>query len=191
MAADKTAAKGGEGGPMKALLVPAVVVAAITPVIDKPPVIKEWTVPWPDSRPRDPFVDPTTNRIWFCGQAGNYVAYFVPATGEFKKYDLPPNSGPHNLIVDKAGIVWYSGNLAGYIGRLDPKTGAIWVTSQGGDAVGKLTVSTGRIQLLKVPTHGAHPYGIKLDSHGHPWFMEFGTNQIGTVDPATMQNSMN
>jgi virginiamycin B lyase len=196
---------------MKALLAPVVVVAVITPVVDKPPVIKEWTVPWPDSRPRDPFVDPTTNRIWFCGQAGNYVAYFVPATGEFKKFDLPPNSGPHNLIVDKSGIVWYSGNLAGYIGRLDPKTGAIrqypmpdpmvrdphtmvfdkngdiWFTSQGGDAVGKLTVSSGRIQLLKVPTHGAHPYGIKLDSRGHPWFMEFGTNQIGTIDPATMQ----
>src|ERR1043166_9856075 len=66
----RRAAKGGEGGPMKALLVPVVVVAVITPVVDKPPVIKEWTVPWPDSRPRDPFVDPPTKRLWFCGPGG-------------------------------------------------------------------------------------------------------------------------
>ena len=142
----------------------------VIPVVDKPPVIKEWPVPWADTRPRDPYLDPTTNRIWFCGQAGNYVAYFVPTTGEFKKYDLPPGSGPHNLIVDKSGFVWYSGNLAGYIGRLDPKDGSvkqypipdrmvrdphtlvfdkngdIWFTAQGGNAVGHLTVSTGTIE---------------------------------------------
>jgi len=107
--------------------------------------------------------------------------------------------------------VWYSGNLAGYIGRLDPKDGSIkqypipdrmvrdphtlvfdkngdiWFTAQGGNAVGHLTVSTGAIRLIKVPTENARPYGIKLDSKGHPWFMEFGTNKIATVDPATMQ----
>ena len=196
---------------MKALLLAALATVSASPVLDKPPVIKEWPVPWGDTRPRDPYLDPTTNRIWFCGQAGNYVAYFVPKTGEFKRYDLPPGSGPHNLIVDKSGLVWYSGNLAGYIGRLDPKDGSIkqypipdkmvrdphtmvfdkngdiWFTAQGGNAVGHLTVSTGAIRLIKVPTENARPYGIKLDSKGHPWFMEFGTNKIATVDPATMQ----
>jgi len=109
---------------MKSLALLGLLTLAV-PRVDKPPVIKEWPVPWADTRPRDPFLDPTTNRIWFCGQAGNYIAYFVPTTGEFKKYDLPPGSGPHNLIVAKSGMVWYSGNLAGYIGRLDPKDGSI------------------------------------------------------------------
>src|SRR5438552_18252063 len=84
------------------------VLASLAVVSDKPPVIKEWPVPWTDTRPRDPFLDPTTNRIWFCGQAGNYLAYFVPATGEFKRYDLPAGSGPHNLLVAKSGFVWRS-----------------------------------------------------------------------------------
>jgi virginiamycin B lyase len=183
----------------------------VVPFVDKPPVIKEWPVPWADTRPRDPYLDPTTNRVWFCGQAGDYLAYFVPTTGEFKRYDLEPGAGPHNLIVDKAGIVWFSGNLVGYIGRLDPRDGSIkkypmpdpmvrdphtlvfdgagdiWFTAQGGNAIGKLTVSTGRVQLLKVPTPNARPYGIKLDSQGHPWVVLFGTNKIATVDPATMQ----
>ena len=167
---------------------PFLILASLAVVTDKPPVIKEWPVPWADTRPRDPFLDPTTNRIWFCGQAGNYIAYLVPTTGEFKKYDLPPGSGPHNLIVAKSGMVWYSGNLAGYIGRLDPKDGSIkqypipdrmvrdphtlvfdkngdiWFTAQGGNAVGHLTVATGTIRLIKVPTENARPYGIKMHS---------------------------
>ena len=186
---------------------------AAVPVADKPPVIKEWPVPWADSRPRDPYVDPTTNRIWFCGQAGNYIAYFVPTTGEFKRYEFPNGErvGPHNLIVDKQGMVWYSGNLAGHIGRLDPRDGSftrydmpnpdvrdphtlvfdqkgdIWFSAQGGNAIGRLTVATGKVQLVMVPTPNARPYGIKIDSKGRPWVVLFGTNKIATIDPATMQ----
>lgn len=196
---------------MKSLLVLSLLSVSAVAIPDKPPVIKEWPVPWADSRPRDPYVDPTTNRIWFCGQAANYLAYFVPSTGEFKRYELPNNSGPHNLIVDKSGFVWFSGNLAGYIGRLDPKDGSIkqypipdpmvrdphtlvfdksgdiWFTAQGGNAVGKLAVGTGKIQLVYMTAENSRPYGIKLNSKGQPWFVEFGTNKIGTVDPATMQ----
>jgi len=201
---------------MKTLLLATVAVLAVpaAPIADdKPPVIKEWTVPWPESRPRDPYLDPTTGRVWFCGQVGNYLAYFVPATGEFKRYEFPNGErvGPHNLIVDKQGFVWYAGNLAAHIGRLDPrdgswkrypmpdpmvrdphtqvfdKNGNIWFTAQGGNAIGKLTMSTGVVQLVKVPTPNARPYGIKLDSKDRPWVVLFGTNKIATVDPATMQ----
>lgn len=199
---------------MKAsLLLAAIAASAVPAALDKPPVIKEWPVPWADTRPRDPYVDPTTNRIWFCGQAGNYLAYFVPTTGEFKRYEFPGGErvGPHNLIVDKQGFVWYAGNLAAHIGRLDPKDGSIkkypmpdamvrdphtlvfdqkgdiWFTAQGGNAVGKLTVSSGNVQLIKVPTERARPYGIKVDSKGRPWIVLVGTNKIATVDPATMQ----
>jgi virginiamycin B lyase len=196
---------------MKTLASLGLLAVVVAPVADKPPVIKEWPVPWADTRPRDPYVDPTTNRIWFCGQAGHYLAYFVPATGEFKRYDLDPGTGPHNLIVDKSGVVWFAGNLVGYIGRLDPRDGSIkkypmpdpevrdphtlifdrngdiWFTAQGGNAIGKLTVSSGNVQLAKVPTPRARPYGIKVDSKGRPWVVLFGTNKIATVDPATMQ----
>jgi virginiamycin B lyase len=198
---------------MKAVfpLVIAFAASAVPAVLDKPPVIKEWPVPWADTRPRDPYVDPTTNRIWFCGQTGDYVAYFVPSTGEFKRYELDAHTGPHNLIVDKKGFVWYTGNLASHIGRLDPKDGSIkkypmpdpmvrdphtqvfdkngdiWFTAQGGNAIGFLKVSSGQVRLIKVPTENARPYGIKLDSKGRPWVVLFGTNKIATVDPGTMQ----
>lgn len=198
---------------MKALFLLGVVAAAAIPGPDKPPVFKEWPVPWADTRPRDPYVDPTTNRIWFCGQAGNYLAYFVPSTGEFKRYEFPNGErvGPHNLIVDKQGFVWYAGNLAAHIGRLDPRDGSftrfpmpdstvrdphtlvfdqkgdIWFTAQGGNAIGRLTVGTGKVELVRVPTPRSRPYGIKIDSKNRPWVVLFGTNKLATVDPATLQ----
>lgn len=170
--------------------------------------IREWTVPWPNTRPRDPYVD-ARGRVWFVGQVGHYVAMLDPQSGEFTRYDLEPGAGPHNLIVDKSGIIWYAGNAASHIGRLDPATkairkidtpetardphtlvfdpkGDIWFTVQGGGYVGKLTVADGSVKLVKIPGARPLPYGIIVDPQGRPWFNEFGTNKIGTIDPATM-----
>ena len=172
--------------------------------------VKDWTVPWEKTRPRDPYVDPQ-GRVWFVGQVGNYVAYLDPNTGQFKRYEIEEGTNPHNLVVDRQGIVWYAGNRNGRIGRLDPRDGKIstimmpdpaardphtlvldqrgdiWFTVQGGNFVGKLTTATSKVQLVKMPTGGARPYGIVVDKTGRPWFDQFGTNKIGTVDPATME----
>lgn len=172
--------------------------------------VKEWTVPWERTRPRDPYVD-AQGRVWFVGQAGHYVAYLNPQSGEFKRYELEAGAGPHNQIVDDKGMVWFTGNRVGYIGRLDPRDGSIvkypmpdstirdphtaifdkkgnlWFTAQGGNVIGRLTVATGKVDLIKVPTARARPYGILVDSQDNPWIVLFGTNKLATVDPATMQ----
>jgi virginiamycin B lyase len=191
-----------------AAVAPAALVAP--PVRPPAPVaITEWTVPWSDTRPRDPYPD-AQGRIWFVGQAGNYIAYLEPKSGRFKRYELPEGTLPHNLIVDRRGQVWFAGNGNGTIGRLDPATGKvtslpmpnsaardphtlvfdragdIWFTVQRGNFVGKLTTSSGAIRLVEVPTPKALPYGIVVDSKGRPWFCEFGSNRIGTIDPATV-----
>ncbi|MGH7700916.1 MAG: virginiamycin B lyase family protein [Gemmatimonadales bacterium] len=182
-------------------------------VLDAPPPpvdIKEWPVPWERTRPRDPYVAPD-GRIWFVGQTGDYLAYLVPASGEFKRYELDRGTGPHNLIVDRQGMVWYAGNRAAHIGKLDPRDGTItkypmpdpaardphtlvfdsqgdiWFTMQGANRVGKLTVATGAVRIIQVPTPRARPYGIEVDSNDRPWIVLVGTNKIATVDPATMQ----
>ena len=172
--------------------------------------ITEYPVPYPESRPRDPFVD-GRGRVWFVGQVGNYVAYFVPGSKQFKRYELDPEVNPHNLIVAKDGMVWYAGNRAAHIGKLDPASGKvvkypmpdsaardphtlvfdraqehIWFTVQGGNFVGRLAMKTGKVQLVKMTRNGARPYGIMMDAQDRPWFVEFGTNRIGTVDPKTM-----
>lgn len=197
---------------MKHLLVLALAAtfgAATAGATVQAPDIREWPVPWETSRPRDPYVD-AQNRVWFVGQRSHYVAYLVPQTGEFKKYELEPGTGPHNQVVDAQGFVWFTGNLVGYIGRLDPNNGSItkyhmpdstvrdphtlifdrkgdiWFTAQGGNAIGRLTVKTGKVQLLRPSVPRSRPYGIVIDSKDRPWIVLFGTNKLATVDPATM-----
>lgn len=172
--------------------------------------VTEWKVPWAQSRPRDPYLDPT-GRVWFVGQAGNYLAYLDPSDGQFKRFELDPGTLPHNLIVDPKGIVWYTGNGNGTIGRFDPATGKtmrfampdpaardphtlafdrngdLWFSVQRGNFIGKITTSTGNVRLIPVPTRSALPYGIAVDGKNRPWFVEFGTNKLGTVDPVTLK----
>lgn len=174
--------------------------------------INEWEVPWGASgRPRDPYVD-GQGRVWFVGQAGNYIGVLDTATGQFRRYELDPGVHPHNLIVDSAGIVWYAGNRAAHIGRLDPATGRItkyaipdstvrdphtmvfdrrgniWFTAQGGNAIGRLAMASGEVRTVRVSAPRSRPYGIVMDPAGErPWVVLFGTNRIATVDPATFE----
>lgn len=179
--------------------------------VDPAPVtITEWTVPWDNTRPRDPFVGPQ-DRVWFVGQRGNYLAHLDPEEGSFEQYELPAGTGPHNLIVEQSGTVWFAGNRDAYIGRLHPRDGSItriempnsqardphtltfapdstiWFTVQGGNFVGHLAPSSDEVTLTEVPTSRARPYGIIVADDGTPWFTEFGSNKLGTVDPETME----
>ena len=49
--------------------------------------------------------------MWRCSTRGRESSPAMRST---------PGTMPHNLIVAKDGIVWYSGNQNGMIGRLDP-----------------------------------------------------------------------
>lgn len=173
-----------------------------------PVIIKEWNVPWAQTRPRDPYVD-QQNRTWFVGQTGDYIAVFDPKDGLFEQFPLESGTGPHNLIVDNQGFVWYAGNRAAYIGKLNPKNGhitkyampnssagdphtlvfgkpnEIWFTVQQGNYIGTLHMDTGSILLTPLFTHNARPYGIVVDATHQPWFTEFGTNKLGTIDSTT------
>ena len=185
--------------------------AAQTPVAsDQRVEMREWVVPWKDTRPRDPMRDPASGRVWFVGQEGNYVATLDPRTGEFKRYAVDDGTFPHDVIVDARGNAWYAGNRNAMIGRIDGATGTvtrypmpdkaardphtlafdgrggIWFTVQGGNRVGRLDTKSGRVQLVAMPTANARPYGIVVDTAGRPWFAQFGTNKIGTIDPRTM-----
>lgn len=171
--------------------------------------IKEWKVPY-EGRPRDPFVA-GPDAVWFVGQTDGYLARLTPSTGEFFQRDLGDDAGPHNTIVGKDGIVWIAGNLNAYIGRYDPETDElqrikmpdreaadphtmvfdadqshIWFTVQGGNLVGRLTLADRNVELIKVPTGWARPYGIRIAPDGTPWIAMFGTNKLASVDPATM-----
>lgn len=193
-----------------AVLLPLAFAAIVTDLAAQAIELREWPVPYADSRPRDPYVD-GEGRVWFVGQRGNYVAHLVPATGEFRRYALEERALPHNLVVDRAGMVWYAGNGNGHIGRLDPATGeirryampdsaardphtlvfdaegALWFTLQGANMVGRMDPASGEVRLVRASEPRSRPYGIVVGSDGRAWLNLFGTNKLAVVDPATMR----
>ncbi|MBZ5647349.1 MAG: lyase [Acidobacteriia bacterium] len=172
--------------------------------------IKEWEVPTPHSRPHDPALAPDGS-LWYTGQMANKLGRLDPKTGEFKEYSLKtPDSGPHGLVADRDGNIWFTAAFKGYIGKLDPKTGKVteypmpdprakdphtpvfdqsgilWFTVEGSNFVGQLDPRTGAIKLKEVPTPHAVPYGIVVAKNGTPYFCEFGTNKLASIDAKTM-----
>jgi virginiamycin B lyase len=165
--------------------------------------ITEWQVPWPNTRPRDPWVS-GPDRVWFVGQRADYVATFDPQTGDFRRYDLDDGTGPHTVVADGRGA-WYAGNRARHVGLIDPETGEIekivlpgegrgdvhtmdltsdghiWFTVQHGNQIGFLDTASREIALHDVATAGARPYGLVVDGDDRPWAVLFGTNKLATV----------
>jgi virginiamycin B lyase len=173
--------------------------------------IREYDVPTPQSGPHDPAMAPDGS-LWYTGQMANRLGRLDPKTGEFKEYPLTTEgSGPHGLVADAQGNIWFTAAFRGYVGKLDPKTGGVteykmpdprardphtpvfdargilWFTVESGNFIGRLDPKTGEVRLKDVPTPNAVPYGIVVSSSGMPYFCEFGSNKLASVNPATME----
>jgi len=169
--------------------------------------ISEWIAPTLGSRPHDP-APSADGSIWWAGQFANRIGRVDPATGETQEFPLEiADSGPHGLIEDGEGNVWFTGNYQGYLGKLIPQTGdvidypmpegvsrphtpivddegTVWFTAMSGH-VGRIDPVTEEIQAAAAPTDGSFPYGIKINSKGEPWYVDFWGNRLGSVDPQT------
>jgi virginiamycin B lyase len=76
---------------------------------------------------------------------------------------------PHTPLFDKNGILWFSVQNGGFMGRLDPKTGDIKLFTPNGPS-------------------GQQPYALRFLSDGlRPWFSYWGSNKIATIDPVTFE----
>lgn len=153
---------------------------------------------------RDPAPGPDGN-IYIAVMNGDKIARFDTSRRTFTEWDLPAGAQPHGLLVDKNGVVWYTGHGNGTIGRLDPATGrviqykapsggdphtlviddaqeTIWFSVNGGNRIGRLDTKTGAITEYKA---SGRPYGIALDKRGNVWFCEIWSGKLGRLDPRT------
>jgi virginiamycin B lyase len=136
----------------------------------------------------------------------------APAVGtlkvQIKEYEVPTaKSRPHDPAVAPDGSLWYTGQAANKLGRLDPKSGEfkeyplktaksgphglvadkegnIWFTAISGGYVGKLDPASGDITEYRAP--GAteiDPHTPVFDHDGILWFTNEETNYIGRLDP--------
>ena len=78
----------------------------------------------------------------------------------------PAAHDPHTPVFDQKGTLWFTVQEGNFVGRLDPQTGVI--------------------KLKPSPTPNSVPYGIAVTSKGIPFFCEFGTNKLATINPNTV-----
>ena len=171
--------------------------------------IKEWMAPTLGSRPHDSHAA-SDGSIWWTGQFASKLGRLDPRTGQIREFDLPANTQPHGLAEDAQGNIWYTGIQKGVIGKLDPKTGEVreypitepgvrgphtpildkkngvmFFTLQSGH-VGRINLTTGQMLIRKTPSDNTYPYGIRLNSQGVPWYVDFRGNRIGSVNPNSL-----
>ena len=129
---------------------------------------------------------------------------------QIKEYEVPTaNSRPHDPALAPDGSLWYTGQGANKLGRLDPKTGEfreyplktsgsgphglvadrdgnIWFTAIAGGYVGKLDPKSGDVtEYRPADGTGIDPHTPVFDHDGILWFTNQETNYIGRLDPKT------
>jgi virginiamycin B lyase len=105
-------------------------------------------------------------RAVFTALVAVLFASLAAADVAIQPFALPAGGGPHDVAVDADGIVWYTAQRSGHLGRLDP--------------------ATGKVDLIALG-HGAAPHGVIVGPDGAPWVTEGGTNAIVRVDPRTRE----
>jgi virginiamycin B lyase len=125
-----------------------------------------------------------------------------------KVWQVPiPGSRPHDPLAAMDGSLWYTGQMANVLGRLDPRTGRfkeyplktphsgphglvedkdgnIWYTGNTGALIGKLDPKTGAVTEYTMPDPNAKdPHTLIFDQRGILWFTAQNANQVGRLDP--------
>jgi virginiamycin B lyase len=136
----------------------------------------------------------------------------VPGSAKvsMKEWQVPtPGSRPHDPLAARDGSLWYTGQMANVLGRIDPKTGKIreyplktphsgphgldedqrgniWYTGNTGALIGKLDPKTGTVTEYSLPDPNAQdPHTLIFDRGGILWFTVQNANRIGRLDPKT------
>ena len=132
-----------------------------------------------------------------------------PAKVKMQQWDAPtPGSRPHDPLAARDGSLWYTGQMANVLGRIDPKAGKIkeyplktphsgphglkedrqgnvWYTGNTSALIGKLNPKTGAITEYKMPDPAMDPHTLVFDKRGILWFTAQNANRIGRLDPKT------
>lgn len=89
-----------------------------------------------------------------------------PASVSIKEWLVPTlGQRPHDPLGAADGSIWWTGQFASRLGRLDPKTGAM--------------------KEFPLKTADSGPHGLVEDKEGHVWFTAINKAYVGRLDPKT------
>ena len=131
-----------------------------------------------------------------------------PVNVSFREWVVPTlGSRPHDPLAAADGSIWWTGQFANRLGRLDPvtgqmkefpltrpesgphglvedKAGHIWFTANQSTYVGKLDPKTGQVTEYPLPQGARGPHTPIFDQKG-TLFFTVQSGQVGRIDPAT------
>jgi len=127
-----------------------------------------------------------------------------------RSYPVPAGTHPHDVAPAADGGVWFTGQQAGYLGHLDPRSGAVtqvplgdgsaphgvivgpdgaaWITDGGLNAIVRVDAASREVRRFPLPANrsGANLNTAAFDRAGTLWFT--GQNGVyGRLDPASGQ----
>jgi virginiamycin B lyase len=160
--------------------------------------------------PKDEVATVTDYLIKAFPERSRPAAAIVPGPVKISIKEWPaatPGSRPHDPLATRDGAIWYTGQLANVLGRLDPATGQIkeypmktpqtaphglvegsdgniWFTGNFLGLIGKLDPKTGAVSEYKLPDPAARdPHSLTFDQGGILWFTVQQGNFVGRLDP--------
>ena len=139
------------------------------------------------------------------------AAKLVPGNAEitFKEWQTPTlGQRTRDPIQAADGSIWWAGQFANLIGRLNPATGEMkeyplpanamphtveldakgipWYSGNKNGTVGKVDPATGKVTEYKMPDPNAKdPHTMVFDEKGIMWFTLQNSNMVGRLDPET------
>jgi virginiamycin B lyase len=119
-----------------------------------------------------------------------------------------PGSRPHDPLATPDGAIWYTGQFANVLGRLDPQThqireyplpanagphgliddkeGNIWYAANFGSHIGKLDPKTGKVTQYPMPDPKVRDvHTLIFDQKGMMFFTAQSANTVGRFNPKT------
>jgi virginiamycin B lyase len=88
-----------------------------------------------------------------------------PVQVNIREWTVPTlGSRPHDPLAARDGSIWWTGQFASRLGRVDPRTGAL--------------------KEFPLPA-GVQPHGLVEDRQGNIWYTGINKNVIGRLDPKT------
>jgi virginiamycin B lyase len=139
------------------------------------------------------------------------AAKLVPGTAEvtFTQWQTPTlGQRTRDPMQAPDGSIWWAGQFANLIGRLDPATGEMkeyklppnamphtveidakgipWYTGNKNASIGKVDPTTGKVTAYQMPDPAAKdPHTMIFDRKGVAWFTLQLSNMVGRLDPET------
>src|SRR5439155_848675 len=107
----------------------------------------------------------------------------APVDFVMQEYPVTRGQGPHDVAPARDGGVWYTAQLSGELGWLDPRFGVVKAIKLGaGSAPHGVIVGPDGAAVLAPPTPGQGARRVWCDSKSRVWVSEWNSGELARYD---------